>query len=515
MTPIARQLAGKHVLLTGATGFVGKVWMTLVLDKIPSIGRLSLVVRPRGRKQSGTRRFERICDTSPCLRPLRERYGSDLGRFLGARLKVYDGDVEKPLLGLSTDDVEGLMGTVDVVIHCAGITDSAPDPLKALRINVNGARHAAQLARKLGAPLVHVSTCFVAGMVSGPVAEELEPGVSPNGTRFDIQGEIRALAKLCKDNEEVSERKRLGEAQALRLGWPNLYTFSKGLAEHLVATTAGVDWTIVRPAIVECARTYPFEGWNEGLNTAGPLAWLITTPFRNLPTQADNHFDVVPVDDVARGLTLIAAAAIRGEAGGVWHLASSDANPLRFGRCVELTGLGMRRWTRKGGGTAADKLWIKHLDPVPVPQDGQGILAPDVVRPLVKRAVKWLRKVDDRFGEPVADGAARARAKLGSADQTLGQVEAMLRLFKPFIHDYDPVFSTGRIRGLAAAEQGDFSWDVPQIDWRRYWVDIEYPGLQLWSIPAIRGEAIPTDPSSSPPLRFEDVIDERQRAASK
>lgn len=509
-------LRGRHLLLTGATGFVGGVWLAMVLDRIPEIGRISVLVRPRGKKQPGVRRLERLVDTSPCFRALKQRHGDRLGAYLGARVQVLDGDVEKPLLGLETEVVEGLVGQVDLVLHCAGLTDFAPDPEKALRTNIFGARHAAQLARKVGAKLVHVSTCFVAGNVSGPVEERLEPGVSPNGTRFDAAEEIRELTALCKAVEDVSERKRLGTDRALRLGWPNLYTYSKGLAEHQLAAMNGVDWTIVRPSIVECARNYPFTGWNEGLNTAGPLAWLITTPFRNLPTQADHHFDVVPVDDVARGLVCIAAAAIRGQAGGVWQLASGDANPLKFGRTVELTGLAMRRWTRKGGGTDADRTWIRHLDPVPVDHDRQGPLAPDVLRPLVKRLGSALSALDEDARVPAAlsGWVERLQAATATADQRLGQVQGMLTLFKPFIHDNDPVFQTGRIRALAPHGDPDFAWDVPTIDWRAYWVDVEFPGLQTWSIPLIRGEQIPTDPPSVPPLRFDAPL-ALERAASK
>ena len=94
------------------------------------------------------------------------------------------------------------------------------------------------------------------------------------------------------------------------------------------------------------------------------------------------------------------------------------------------------------------------------------------------------------------------------------QVQGMLDLFKPFIHDNDPVFRTDRIRALAPHGDPDFAWDVPSIDWRAYWVDVEFPGLQTWSIPLIRGEQIPTDAPSSPPLRLEAPL-ALERAASK
>jgi len=245
---------------------------------------------------------------------------------------------------------------------------------------------------------------------------------------------------------------------------------------------------------------------------------LITTPFfRRLPTRPEHTFDIVPVDEVARGLTCIAAAAIRGEAGGVFHLASSDVNPLRFGRTVELTGLAMRRWTRKGGGTTLDRTLARHLDPVPVDQHAQGPFAPDRLRAFAAGLREALSRFDAEShlppgwaagpaGQALTRWVVAARVKTISADQTLSQVEQMLALFKPFIHDHDYVFRTDRIRALAPEAEPDFGWAVPSIDWRDYWVDIEYPGLQTWSIPVLRGEAIPRDPPSSPPLRLGDVV---------
>jgi hypothetical protein len=36
---VRRALAGKHVLLIGVTGFIGKVWMVDLLEQVPDIAR--------------------------------------------------------------------------------------------------------------------------------------------------------------------------------------------------------------------------------------------------------------------------------------------------------------------------------------------------------------------------------------------------------------------------------------------------------------------------------------------
>lgn len=490
-------LTGRHLLLTGVTGFLGKVWLGHLLHHLPDV-RVTVVVRAR-RDEGALARFERIVDTSPAFRPLRAAHGRDLGRWLGERVTVVDGDVERPNLGLRADD----LAPVDAVVHCAGLTDFQPDPLRAFAVNTHGARHAADLAAALGARLLHVSTAYVAGNTSGEIPETLELGRSPSGHAFDPELELRTLEVACRGLSK-SERVRVAADRARELGWPNLYTFSKALGEHLVAGRSDVAVAVVRPSVVECARTFPFEGWNEGVNTAGPLAWLISTAFRDLPTQPDHVFDIVPVDDVARGMTLVLAALLRGEAPPVVHLASGDANPLTFGRTVELTGLALRRWTRQGHGRRVDALY-RHLDPVPAPSGGP--VSTTTLRRLVGVAKKTLRGLElPKPVEELLEPTLRSwRGQLVEADATLGQIEKMLELYRPFIHDNDPIFRTDRIRRLGAAlpaEHAEHAWVVPTIDWRRYWVDIEYPGLCTWSFPLIRRERVPHDPPSSPPLRL-------------
>jgi hypothetical protein len=42
---VRRALAGKHVMLIGVTGFIGKVWLANTLMELPKIGRIYLLIR--------------------------------------------------------------------------------------------------------------------------------------------------------------------------------------------------------------------------------------------------------------------------------------------------------------------------------------------------------------------------------------------------------------------------------------------------------------------------------------
>lgn len=505
---VRENLRGSRLLVTGVTGFLGKVWLALVLDRVPNVGRVSVLVRGR-RGESAAARFRRLAERSPAFRPVRARHGADLWRFLEERVEVLDGDVARPLCGLSAEAARRVAGRLDAVVHFAGLTDFEPDPLQAIGANVLGVEHAADLAAlSPSARFLHVSTAFVAGNVSGEVPESIEPGVSPNGTRFDAHAELEALRRECEALEGRGPRIDAANRRAHALGWPNIYTFTKGLGEHMLAARDDVRATIVRPTVVESARAYPFVGWNEGINTSGPLVWLLSSWFRKLPSRPEHHFDVVPVDTVARTTTAVLAEALAGRAGGVFHIGSSHENPMRFERAIELTALAARRMHSKDDASPLARLVLKHLDAVPRPADRDPFPSLALLRRTARRARDWLKELD--VGEVLPpsvyrEHGARLEERIRSlsmecrnADRTIGRIEDMLRLYRPFIHDNDYVFRTDRIRALTEAldaeERALFGFDIETLDWRSYWLDVHVPGLEKWSLPLLRGERIPEDP---------------------
>src|SRR5487761_529974 len=56
---VRQSLHGKHILLAGATGFIGKVWLANLLTDLPDIGKVYVLVRHR-RSISAEERFRKI-----------------------------------------------------------------------------------------------------------------------------------------------------------------------------------------------------------------------------------------------------------------------------------------------------------------------------------------------------------------------------------------------------------------------------------------------------------------------
>src|SRR5436189_2332156 len=89
----SRVLAGRRLVVVGGTGFLGKVWLGMLLYRFPEIGRLYLVVRPK-KEQTAEERFWSHIASSPVFDPLRNAHpGAAFEAFLRDKLTIVGGDI--------------------------------------------------------------------------------------------------------------------------------------------------------------------------------------------------------------------------------------------------------------------------------------------------------------------------------------------------------------------------------------------------------------------------------------
>ncbi len=527
---VRETLAGNHVLLIGVTGFIGKVWLVHLLTDLPEIGRIYLLIRRQG-PHSGAQRFEKIVAGSPAFDALAARHGERLGEFLHPRIEVVEGDVTRPDLGMSPEVIARLRERLDVIVNSSGLTDFNPDLREALATNVDATVHLLEFQRQCRhAAFLHLSTCYVAGARDGRVAEEIVPNYTPAGVvGFDAEREWKALhervseaetrsltpavteelrqAVLARNSEgrelspaawEAQLRKQrsrwlrgylssAGSQRAKELGWPNTYTFTKSLAESLIGKLgADLPVAVVRPSIVESSLQQPFLGWNEGVNTSAPLSYLLGTYFRQLPTNKRKRLDVIPVDVVCRGMTLIAAALVARRHQPVYHLATSATNPCDMRRSIELTCLAHRKHYRAQDGL---EHWLRYrFDTIPVSKKRYEKFS----APRQKAIVRALQKT--------AQPLPFLESRLARTERSLDRVEKIIELYEPFILHNDHVFEAENVEllslALPAGEREAFGYDAVSIDWWDYWINVHIPAQRRWSYPLIEGR-----PLESRPLR--------------
>jgi thioester reductase-like protein len=223
------------VLLTGATGFVGREVLSRLL----------------ARDDRHVHALVRASDDDEAA-----------GRLPAHdRLTAVAGDIERAGLGLSDEAAETLRREVSTVIHCAASVSFELPLEESRRVNVEGTRNMAQFARgcRRLERFTYVSTAYVAG----------EPG------------------GLFREDE-------LAVGQSFR----NPYERSKFEAEvALRAEASDLPLQILRPSIVVgdsgTGRTTAFNV------LYGPLRAFARGALRAIPARRDSPVDIVPVDYVA------------------------------------------------------------------------------------------------------------------------------------------------------------------------------------------------------------------------
>jgi Male sterility protein len=529
---VQRALSGRHILFTGASGFLGKVWLTMMLDKVPEVGRIYVLLRGK-KTQPARARFEQMVNDSFAFSRLHELHGPEFSRFLAERVEVVPGDVSRPGLGIEPALAERILQKLDLVVHCAGQVDFDPELHEAIETNLEGSIHAAEFAaRAHDAGFVQVSTCFVAGNREGRIMEQATPNYAPNGKPFDVEAEylhLKALLKkvhedtcspaaieqlraevtenIAKKGHDPSnhalidrilkreERARLserlvsaGKNRAAEWGWPNTYTFTKSMAESMVlARFPDLRKTFFRPAIIESALSFPIPGWNEGLNTSGPLVYFTGTWFRHLPARKDKPLDIVPVDYCVAALIAASAALVEGSAKPVYQCATSDRHPLTVGRGLELTSLAHRKYFRNHGVDAIERILLSRWDSRVVGDDH--FINVDNMRRVTQWVGDLAKDAPDSLPKKWKAELKKLASRSDRVDRKLLVVDKVLDTYKPFVSSNRQTFCCEELVGLCTDDEF-FHYEPRKLDWRRYWIDQHVPGLRRWSFPVIDGTKV-------------------------
>jgi long-chain acyl-CoA synthetase len=515
MPPLEQVFKGRRILITGATGFLGKVFLVLLLRWHPEVERVYLLIR--GDRRSSLNRFRREIVDSPVMGPLRNYLGAAFDQFIEKKIVVLPGDITNAGL-VEDDDAELAPTSLDVVVHSAGLVNFEASLEKALEINATGVANVLAFCRRTRAAMLHVSTCYVAGAADGQRYEDDIPvDWCPSGKRsFKLEREIRdALAAVARveaesreqlrhaefmldDNgddeptagveyrrkEWVEERlKEVGKQRALKWGWPNTYSYTKSLGEQLVvAARDELDVTVVRPAVIESAIRDPFPGWNQGVNTSAPLTYLAGRGYRFYPAEAELVLDVIPVDLAAHAMIPIVGALLLKRQKLIYQLCTSDRNPLPMRRLVELVGLGTRREQRREGGAMS---WIgPHIEAVVVSQSTYDFGSLTMPR-LLKQASEFVRGALGEENQP----AKRIDAALEKFKDNTDIARELVEVYRPYIQELIYTFHGRNVRALYAElrpqDLEHHPYDPEKIDWHDYWINVHMVGLRKHIFPQL------------------------------
>lgn len=536
---------GKKIFFIGGTGFVGKVTLSMLLHNFPEIGKVYATVRARDENESKSRFWTTIV-TSPTFDPLREKYCDGFEDFIREKVVPVNGDVGNQYLGLGEREAARIMADTDVIINGAGNVTFNPPLESALRTNVVGSNNIIGMARMMKKPrLVHVSTCFVAGKRSGAIWEN-EPvvGYFPRknelvGTKFDVNREVEDCARLSEQARQEADdavqaakfreqaRKRfteegrdpddegelksaifrerkmwirertteLGAERANYWGWTNIYTYSKSLAEQIIAQQDDIVKILVRPSIVESSQSYPFPGWNEGFTTTAPLILISLRGQPIIPVNEKLILDVIPVDMVA-GAILGAAmnALVDDNPPLVFQASSGDSNPNDMKRIVGLVGLYKRQYfkEKETGGKLANRI-SGMIEASPVAQRTYELTSAPMLNKIANRATGLLDRAAPRWGGGrIGNIVSDLQKSVDDFARTTRETMDAFSLFKPFMIDNAYVFRSDNVRALMSLikdkEKQLLPWYPEKLDWYDYWLNVHFPGIRKWVLPTLEEE---------------------------
>ncbi|KYN09047.1 Fatty acyl-CoA reductase 1 [Trachymyrmex cornetzi] len=256
--------AGQSILLTGPTGFLGKVFIEKILRSCPDVREVFLLMRSKTGSNINER-LEKILNL-PLFEKLRKERPS-----IFEKLIPISGDVNKKELGLSATDRQMLVERVTIIIHAAASVRFNNSLKYATFANTRATRDICILAKNMKNLIV-----------------------------TDWQKIIEIVETLDEHTLNIFTAKCLDYA-------PNTYIFSKNLAEKVIQDySSSFPCAIVRPSIVIPTEKEPISGWLD--NVYGPIGLFIGGGKGILRVACLNktvNEDAIPVDIVIKAIIVV------------------------------------------------------------------------------------------------------------------------------------------------------------------------------------------------------------------
>ncbi|KAL6841165.1 hypothetical protein ACP4OV_029134 [Aristida adscensionis] len=362
LATVAGFFKGKSILVTGSTGFLGKLLVERILHVQPDVKKLYLLVRAPDVASAKKRvQTEQKCVIGNDLfNVLREQHGSNFNSFIEEKISPLAGDIISENLGCEGSEIDGLAEELDIIVNGAATTRFCERYDVALASNALGVLHLLQFAKQCThiKMFLHVSTAYVGGVQESLLMEKpfKTSETLQEGAYLDIDAEIQLVDNLkfdlkmqASDTSSVSEKeamkdlgmKRLestrNKIQTRHFGWSNVYVFTKAMGEMLLGHMRGeLPVVIIRPSIVTSTIEDPMPGWIEGIRTIDVI--IVGHADQTIPcfiSDCNTIVDVIPADMVINAIIVAMAAHWNDKSQVIYHVTSSLENPLSIDTIVE------------------------------------------------------------------------------------------------------------------------------------------------------------------------------------
>ncbi|XP_014387836.1 PREDICTED: fatty acyl-CoA reductase 2 [Myotis brandtii] len=240
MSSIAAFYGGKSILITGATGFLGKVLMEKLFRTSPDLKVIYILVRPKAGQTLqqrvvqilNSKLFEKVKEVCPNVQE---------------KIRAVYADLNQNDLAISNGDMQELLSCTNIVFHCAATVRFDDHLRHAVQLNVTATQKLLLMASQMPKleAFIHISTAF-----SNCNLKHIDEVIYP----------CPVEPKKIIDSMEWLDDAIIDEITPKLIGdRPNTYTYTKALGEMVVHQEGGnLNIAIVRPSIVGATWQEPF-----------------------------------------------------------------------------------------------------------------------------------------------------------------------------------------------------------------------------------------------------------------
>ncbi len=302
-----------RVLLTGATGFLGKeILFQAAADR--RIAEVISVIRPEKLRDPKTKEVVKILSPSQRGALLLKRLG--IAGAPAKKFRFIDGDIEKPNLGIAADELRGLEKTLTHVVHCAASVSFDDTYENSYRANVQGSRNALEFSYRIqraeGSRFVNhiaIETSYIHGRKKRTIAQE-SALVFPRNFYNNFYELTKAMGSIETDRFMIEKGLRV--AQLL----PSIV-----IGHSRTGNNRG-DTKVVNAPVNAFGRSKEATDQLSSDLVGRSKAWMIAAVAGSFPGDRSAELNLVPVDRVVQGI--VAALFVPEAIGDRIHLATDN-----------------------------------------------------------------------------------------------------------------------------------------------------------------------------------------------
>ncbi|XP_057730455.1 probable fatty acyl-CoA reductase 4 [Arachis stenosperma] len=458
---VEEYLKGKTILVTGATGFLAKVFVEKILRVQPNIKRLYLVVRASN-PHVALQRLHTEVFGKELFKIQREKWGEKFSSFLSEKVVAVAGDVSLHNFGIKDQIlIEEMLKEIEIIVHSAATVRFDERYDVAMGTNTMGAYNAINFAKiclRIDI-FLYVSTAYVCGKAKGLILEEpFRMGQTiKRSSELDINLEKQLIeeklselqARNANEKTITSIMKELGTIRANLHGWQDTYAFTKAMGEMVVTSMKeNIPLIITRPTVIIGTLSEPFPGWIEDVKT---IDFVFVEYFKGAITSFVGNskitLDLIPVDMVTNSMIIAMLVHSKNNTSNnlIYHIGTSLRNPIKLSEIQDLMHLYITKnpWLKNYGksGTLYEKFTFN-------PNYTEDLEFPQYKGSRLKR---------------------------------------IMNMYRPYLH-FEGIFDDKNteklrmaIKGVGSVER-KFNLDPKSIDWKEYLENVHFPGLLKYSM---------------------------------